>query len=115
MSGSRSNVAFSSALRRLLCDHQTFCSVDCCKGRAFHLSESSILRWLDFERIDRRQEIAREIERIEAEIRGLEGHITLAARGLRSEWDADDFRAFWTQFRVAYGWAIASPQRRDNL
>jgi len=104
-------VTLSSALRRLLCDHQIVCSADCCKSLAFQLSEGSIARWLNAQRIDRTREIAAEIEGVEAGVRGVVGRVVLAVRGLESEWDVEEFRAFWEQFLAAYTVAVVARQR----
>ncbi len=110
MKTQKHNVVLSSALRRLLCDHQTVCSADCCKAMAFLINEASIARWLSFERIDRTSEIATEIASVEGDIRGAEGNIVLAARGLESEWSADEFRAFWNHFQATYVKATVTRQ-----
>ena len=104
-------VTLSSALRRLLCDHQISCSVDCCKARAFQLGEGSMSRWLTFERTDRTHEIAAEIERIQVNIRDVEGSLFLSAPGLESEWDISEFRTFWERFAWAYTAAMATYQK----
>ena len=78
-------IALSSALRRLLCDQQIFCSADCCKAWAFQVSGGSMSRWLTSERIDRTHEIAAEIEGIKVNIGDVEGSIFLATPGLESE------------------------------
>jgi hypothetical protein len=69
-------------------------------------------RWLTSERPERTREIAAEIERIEADIRDVEGNIFLAAPGLESEWEASEFRAFWQQFGMAYTAAAAANRQR---
>ena len=103
-------IVLSSALRRLLCDHQIFCSADCRKARAFQLVEGSMARWLSFERTDRTHEIASEIEHIRANIRDVGGGIFLAASGLESEWDLSEFRIFWERFGEAYTAGAAAHQ-----
>jgi hypothetical protein len=107
-------VVVSSALRRLLLDHQIFCSADCCKARAFQFTENSIARWVDFEHILRTEEMVAEIRRIGAALQDVSGQIILDARGLQSEWDSGAFRAFWNRFEATFLRALDSRQRADE-
>ena len=107
-------VVLSSFLRRLLCDRQVFCSVDCCKEHAFQLTEGSIGRWLDFERTDRTREIAAEIKEVASASRHVSGRIIMAVRGLESVWNAEQFREFWGRFQGAYTLAVESRQQSDD-
>ena len=99
-------VELSSALRRMLHDRQIFCTPDCCKERAFEITEGTIARWLEGERIDRTRELAEEIGRIARDLRRCEGRIFLTARDLESGWDLDDFRAFWEHLETTFASAI---------
>ena len=96
------NLDISPALRQLLISCHTFCSVDCCRVDAFEISEGSIERWLDLERIDRTSEIAAEIGRIKAELGQSEGEVMLTARGLESTWCVEEFQTFWDQLESAF-------------
>jgi hypothetical protein len=106
-------VAKSPALRRLLLDHQTWCTADCCKGQAFQFSVGSIERWLWLERDDPSREIAAEIEFIKAESAG-DSAIFLAIPDLESEWRADEFRAFWARFEQVFTLAVEARVKDDD-
>ena len=95
-------VTTSPALRRLLLDCQEWCRADCCKERAFTITEVSIARWLRLERIDRSREVAEEIRQIGACLPRSHGWVFLAVRGVESDWRADDFRAFWCRLEAAF-------------
>ncbi|MDB5350680.1 MAG: hypothetical protein JWN86_1927 [Planctomycetota bacterium] len=104
-------VTLSPPLRRLLHDHQIFCSADCCRERAFEITEGSISRWLDSERTDRTAELAAEIHRVASDVQGASGCVYLAVPGLKSEWGGDQFRTFWGHLRSTYSLAAEARQR----
>jgi hypothetical protein len=107
-------VTMSPALRRLLLDHQSWCTADCCKERAFRFTEDSIARWLGFERIDRAREIVEEIAKVKADVQRTTGRIFMAARGLESDWVADDFKAFWGRLERAFTLAVESREKANT-
>jgi hypothetical protein len=104
-------VTASPALRRLLLDHRECCTADCCKEKAFRITEASIARWLGHERIDRTREMAEEIRRIHVDVQEVEGWVLFEARGLESEWGADAFRAFWGRLKSAFTRAVETDAR----
>jgi hypothetical protein len=106
-------VALSPALRRLLVELQTWCSADCCKGRAFGVSAAAVGRWLDGERIDRTRALAEEIVSVEGGLSEAGRRVALDARGLGSEWEAAEFRAFWERFALAFASAVAARRVAD--
>jgi hypothetical protein len=114
MMGPSHTVTPSSALRRLLLDHQIMCSPDCCKGHAFQITAGSIARWLEWERIDRSREIGEEIGSIKAGLQWAEGQVFLAARGLESGWSMGEFQAFWGCLEAAFKLAVEARERGDG-
>ena len=108
-------MTLSSALRRLLVELQTWCSADCCKGRAFSVSAAAVGRWLDGERIDRAREMAEEIARVGAGLSEAEERVALAARGLESGWAGAEFRAFWERFAQAFAAVVAARRGADAV
>jgi hypothetical protein len=104
-------MATSPTLRRMLIECQTWCTADCCKARAFSLTESTIGHWLGYERVDRTRELAEEIARLGAELGHARGQVVLSVRGLESTWGVEEFRAFWQDVEVAFSAAVA---RRDS-
>ena len=48
-----------------------------------------------------------EIGKITAGLQHATGRVLLVARGLESEWSADDFKAFWQRFEQAFASAIS--------
>lgn len=99
-------VTLATPLRRLLSDHQIFCSADCCRDWAFEITEASMSRWLESERADNSGEIAAEIDRVARDAQTAPGRVYLAVPGLESEWDAEQFRAFWEHLRATF-WSAA--------
>jgi hypothetical protein len=91
----------------MLLDMQTWCSVDCCKDRAFQLSPTTIRQWLDGERVDRTCELNTEIAQIEKDLDRCNGGVVLTARGMESNWEGPAFRAFWRLFAEAFAGAIS--------
>lgn len=106
-------ISFSPTLRRLMLELQTQCTADCCKGSAFRVSDALVCRWLNGERIDRYDELAEEIEKIELIAASLQSKIRLSARHLESEWPLDEFRDFWRGFATAFRSAKSAFGRED--
>jgi hypothetical protein len=95
-------VVISSSLRQLLIHCHTVCSVDCCRGSAFQISEAMIRRWLDLDRIDRSAELANEISRVRSLLTQQEGEVILVARDLESTWPVNEFKDFWNQLENSF-------------
>ena len=102
MRGKTYTMRLSPALRQLLINCRIYCTVDCCRERAFEINGETVQRWLAGERIDRKQSIYEEIRRLKVELETKQGSIFLSARDLESDWHADAFRKFMTNLESAF-------------
>jgi hypothetical protein len=78
------------------------------------MSAAAVGRWLDGERTDRSREMAKEVAQISGGLpEEREGRVSLDARGLGSDWQATEFRAFWERFASAFTAAVAAHRATD--
>ncbi|MEZ5299678.1 MAG: DUF6331 family protein [Verrucomicrobiales bacterium] len=83
-------ISTSATLRRLLIHCEQYCVAECCHSNAFRIDQQTVERWLSNERIDRTDELIKELSDISGAIADCKNNVYFDIRELESTWSSEE-------------------------